>query len=95
MEIQRKQRSFVRPIFEQPAVASRSPGSLIDEAAIVRAETGKTRKIVSTSEHVDAVDLVQRQPLDLPVQMPPRDLGRTWRAEALSGKSDPPRRSDR
>jgi hypothetical protein len=42
-------------------------------------------------EHVDAVDLVQREQLDRAAQMPLIDARGMRRAEALRGERDPPR----
>jgi hypothetical protein len=50
---------------------------------------------VGAGEHVDAVDLVEREALDRLMEVPPIDDGWTRRTEALSGESDPPRRFDR
>jgi len=46
---------------------------------------------VGASEHIHAVDLVERKAVDRPEEMPSIDGRWTRLAEPLSGKSDPSR----
>ena len=53
----------MRPIFEQPPLAFPPPGGAIDQAAIIAAEPRKGWKIMRAHQHIDAVDLVEREPV--------------------------------
>ncbi len=78
------------PIFEQAPLRLLSPRGAIDKADVVGAEPGESRKIMGPSDDVDAVDLVKRQSVDQPPQMPARDLIRPGLAEPLSRQGNPP-----
>ena len=50
---------------------------------------------MGADEHIDAVDLVQRQPVDRAAETALVDARRQGRAEALRGERDPPRLGER
>ena len=56
-----------------------------------RAEPREGRQIMGAGEHVDAVDLVQRQPIEIAAERRPARHRPARRAEALRGKRDPAR----
>jgi len=85
----------MRPIFEQPPFALSPPGGAIDQVAIIAAEAGEGGEIMGADKHIDAVDLVQRQPIDRAAEAAlVYTLGQR-RAKALCGESDPPRLGER
>ena len=76
------------PIFEQSLRAA--PGEAVEEAAIVGAEPGEGGQVMGPGEDVDAVDLVELEPLQQPEQMASADrAGRARLGKALCGERDP------
>jgi len=94
-ERERQERGFMRPIFEHSTLASLPPGGAIDQGAVIGPEPGESRQVMGTGEHVDAVDLVERQPVERAPKPAPADEGRAPRAESLRGQRDPPRGGQR
>ena len=89
MERERQQRGLVRPIFEQSALAPAAPGGAVEEGGVVGAEPRESGQIMGAHEHVDAVDLVQSEPIEQPPERRPARHRRPRPAEALRGKRDP------
>jgi hypothetical protein len=91
MERERQQRSLVRPIFEQAALAPFAPGGAVDEGAVIRAKAREGRQVMGAGEDVDAVDLVEREPIEGAAERAPIGHRTARRAEALRGERDPAR----
>src|SRR5689334_6590788 len=83
----------MRPIFEQSSAALRTPGGVIEEVPVVRPEARKGRKIMGANQHVDAVDLVEREAIDFAAEMTVVHMPRAADAEALGGERNAPRGS--
>ena len=90
MQRERQQRGLVRPIFEQPPFPLAPPGGAIEQRPVVRAEPREGRKIMGPGQHVDAVDLVQPQPVEIAAKRRPVGYRRLRGAEALRRQRDPP-----
>ena len=88
VEIHRQQRSLVRPIFEEPAAALRAPGIALEQGAVIVAQSRKGRQIVHPRQYVDAVDLVEAQPIHGAAEMRGADAGGPAQAEALRREED-------
>jgi hypothetical protein len=95
MEVQRQKRGFVRPIFEQSALALAAPGGAVEQAAVIGAEPREDRQIMGADEHVDAVDLVQAEPFDRAAEVALIDRIRPRPAEAQRRERDAPRLGER
>ena len=85
----------MRPIFEQPPLAFPPPGGTVDQAAIIIAEARESGEIMRAGKHIDAVDLVERQPVYDAAEASLIDAIGQCRAEALRGERDPPRLGER
>ncbi len=79
------------PIFEQPSLLPASPGGGVDQRTVIGSESGEGRQVVGADQDIDAVDLMQREPVDGFQPTCGRDFVGTRLAKALGGKSDPPR----
>ena len=90
MEVERQQRRFVRPIFEELALALRPPGEPVEVRPIIGAEAGESGQIMGARQHVHAVDLVEAEPLDGLQKLPGAGCLGSPRAETLRGERDPP-----
>ena len=78
------------PIFEQPPLLPGSPGGRFDQRTIIGSEPGEGWQVMGADQNIDAVDLVQREPVDGFQPACGRNSFRARLAEALGGKSDPP-----
>src|SRR4029453_14210826 len=95
MEFEREERSFVRPIFEECPLPLRAPGRIVEQPSIVGSEARKGGQIVGTREHVDAVDLVERKPVDCPTKVAGVHSRRPRNSKALRGEDHPSRSLER
>lgn len=84
----------MRPIFEQAALGRRAPGGAVEQRAIIGAEARESGKIVGSGEDVDAVDLVEAEPLDGAGEMAAVRARGSGNAETLGGESDSPSGSE-
>jgi hypothetical protein len=80
---------FVRPVLEEPPLATRSPGGAVEKPGFASAEPLEGPQVMRSGEDVDAVDLVQAQPRHQTVQMTSIDAPGTRRSEPLRGQLDP------
>ena len=78
------------PIFEQPSLLPASPGGRFDQRTVIGSESGEGWQVMGADQDIDAVDLVQGEPVDGFQPTRRRDPFRTRLAKALGGKSDPP-----
>lgn len=85
----------MRPIFEQPPLRLRPPGRSVEQPAIISTQPRESGQIMRSRKDINAVDLVERKPLDCSAQMPLIDRGGPRGAEPLSGKRDPARGGER
>jgi hypothetical protein len=87
----RQERGLMRPIFEQPARLF-SPGGAVQLLARIGAEPGEERHVVRPHQHVDAVDLVECEPLRDSPNLPRPRRRRSPRAmKPLRRQCNPPR----
>ena len=92
--LDRQERRLVRPIFEQPALASRS--RIVQQRHRIRPEPRKQRHVVRPHHGADRIDLQQADAGKDPVQMTAIDRARRARiGEPLRGQRDAPRRGER
>ena len=90
MKFERQERGLVRPIFEQCALAFRPPGGAVEEASVITTQTRKCWQIMCPHQHVDAVDLVESEPLDSTAKVTAVHSGWSWNAEALCCERNAP-----
>ena len=88
---ERQERGLMGPVFKQPPLLRSPPGGRVDQRTVIGSQPGEGRQVMGADQDVDAVDLVQGEPVD--GFQPPRgrDPFRARPAKALGGKSDPPR----
>gem|GEM_PF-5474381 len=79
---------FVRPILEEPTRSERPPGVGLQQPRIKSTKARIGRKVVSSRQHVDAVDLVEPKPGDSTPQMVSPDNRRKGLTKTLRGKGD-------
>ena len=52
------------PIFEQPPLLPASPGGRVDQRTVIGSKSGEGRQVMGADQDIDAVDLVQGEPID-------------------------------
>lgn len=53
----------MRPIFEEPPLPFRTPGQTVQIGAIIGAQPRESRQVMGARKQVDAVDLVELDPV--------------------------------
>src|ERR1700722_18876863 len=91
MQRKRYERSLMSPIFEQPPLLRSSPGGRVDQRTVIGSKSGEGWQVMGADQDIDAVDLVQGEPIDGLQPSRGGDPFRARAAESLGSKSDPPR----
>src|ERR1700722_9928585 len=90
MQRERYKRRLMGPIFEKPPLLRFPPGGRVDQRTVIGSKSGERRQVVGADKDIDAVDLVQGEPVDGFQPARRRDFLGTRAAETLGCEGDPP-----